>query len=83
MAPTLGIPTGHQGRLLAATRHSPYQNGDSHCAAASTGKLAIIEIKKPSSSLIKKAPYREDVYAPSGELRGAVAQLLDQRFKLP
>ncbi|MBK5061771.1 Shedu immune nuclease family protein [Paraburkholderia domus] len=51
-------------------------------AAESTGNLAIIEIKKPSTDLVSKAPYRDDVHGLSTEMSGAVAQILDQRFKL-
>jgi hypothetical protein len=51
-------------------------------ATASTGNLAIIEIKMPSSALMTKTPYREDVHGPSAELGGTIAQVLDQRFRL-
>lgn len=52
-------------------------------ASASTGNLALIEIKKPGTELLNKNPYRgDDVYAPSPKLGGAIAQVLDQRFKL-
>lgn len=51
-------------------------------ATASTGNLAIIEIKTPGSALMTKAPYREGVHGPSAELGGAVAQVLDQRLQL-
>ena len=52
-------------------------------ASASTGNLALIEIKKPGTELLSKNPYRgDDVYAPSTDLGGAIAQVLDQRFKL-
>lgn len=51
-------------------------------ATASTGNLAVIEIKRPQVELIAKKPYREDVYGLSTDLGGTVAQVLDQRFKL-
>lgn len=51
-------------------------------ATASTGNLALVEIKTPSAPLVKNTHYREDVFAPSAQLSGAVAQVLDQRFKL-
>lgn len=52
-------------------------------ASATTGNLALIEIKKPGTELLGKTPYRgDDVYAPSTDLGGAIAQVLDQRFKL-
>lgn len=52
-------------------------------ASASTGNLALIEIKKPTVELLSKKPYRgDDVYSLSSEVGGAIAQVLDQRFKL-
>ncbi|WKJ90201.1 DUF4263 domain-containing protein [Methylomonas montana] len=52
-------------------------------ASASTGNLGLIEIKKPEAELLGKTPYRgDDVYGPSTDLGGAIAQVLDQRFKL-
>ncbi|UXY16645.1 DUF4263 domain-containing protein [Chitiniphilus purpureus] len=51
-------------------------------SAEKTGNLAIVEIKKPSTPLLG-ACYREpDVYAPSAELVGGVAQILSQRLAL-
>lgn len=53
------------------------------CASASTGSLAIVEIKRPSTELLGATPYRgDDVYAASAELSGTIAQLLDQKIKL-
>lgn len=50
---------------------------------ARTGNLSLIEIKKPKTELLTKRPYRgSEVFGPSSELSGAVAQLLDQRQKL-
>lgn len=51
-------------------------------ASASTGNLAIVEIKRPTTELLGAKPYRQDVYAASGELSGTMAQVLDQRVKL-
>ncbi|WP_430391677.1 Shedu immune nuclease family protein [Dyella sp. 20L07] len=51
-------------------------------ATASTGNLAVVEIKTPSSALLGNVPYRTGVYAPSSELSGALAQTLDQRAQL-
>lgn len=50
--------------------------------AASTGNLSIIEIKTPQTDLLAKREYRGGIYAPSQELSGAVAQVLDQRWQL-
>lgn len=46
------------------------------------GNLAIIEIKKPGTNLLETQPYRGDIFQPSKELTGSVAQVLDQRFRL-
>lgn len=52
-------------------------------ATASTGNLALIEIKRPDTDLLSAKAYRGDeVFGPSDELGGAIAQLLDQRQKL-
>ncbi len=51
-------------------------------ANAFTGNLAIIEIKRPSTELLTKVAYRDDVHGLSAELCGTVVQVLDQRFKL-
>ena len=50
--------------------------------AALSGNLALVEIKKPGSRLLNSTPYREGVYAPSRELTGSVAQVLDQKYQL-
>lgn len=42
--------------------------------------LAIVEIKKPSSSLVQATPYRNrEVFGPHAELSGAITQVLYQR----
>lgn len=51
-------------------------------ASASTGNLAIVEIKRPTTELLSAKPYRQDVYAASAQLSGSIAQVLDQRVKL-
>lgn len=48
----------------------------------STGNLCIVEIKKPSTDLLKATPYRERLYQASSELVGAVTQVMDQRMHL-
>lgn len=50
--------------------------------AASTGNLSIVEIKTPQTDLLAKREYRGGIFAPSLELSGAVAQVLDQRWQL-
>jgi hypothetical protein len=47
----------------------------------STGSAVLIEIKTPKTLLLGSA-YRDDVYPPSGELAGAVAQVLHYRESL-
>lgn len=47
-----------------------------------TNNLAIIEIKKPSTSLLNKTPYRDSVYSASTDLTGSVTQVLDQCYRL-
>ena len=44
-----------------------------------TNNSAIIEIKTPSTALLKKTAYRGEVYPPSGHLVGAVNQVLNQK----
>ncbi|WP_252988389.1 Shedu immune nuclease family protein [Pantoea stewartii] len=52
-------------------------------ASASTGNLALIEIKRPDTELLSKKPYRgSDVYAASSDFSGAITQLLDQRYNM-
>ncbi|WP_165190882.1 Shedu immune nuclease family protein [Caulobacter soli] len=75
-----------QGQAYAGGKRLNGRGGkvaDFLCASASTGNLAIVEIKKPGTDLLAASPYRgDDVYAASGELSGTIAQVLDQRLKL-
>lgn len=50
--------------------------------AASTGNLALIEIKTPGTPLLETKAYRGEVFGPSKELAGATNQILDQRYHL-
>jgi hypothetical protein len=50
--------------------------------AALSGNLALVEIKKPSTRLLGKIAYRDGVFAPSRELSGSVAQVLDQKYQM-
>lgn len=47
-----------------------------------SNNLAVFEIKKPSSKLLSKKQYRENIFAPANELSGSVNQVLDQRYQL-
>lgn len=43
--------------------------------------MAIVEIKKPASLLLRAKPYRNtEVFAPSADLAGAVTQVLYQKI---
>jgi hypothetical protein len=55
---------------------------DFTATAALSGNLALVEIKKPHSRLLGKEPYRDGVFAPSRELSGSVAQVLDQKYQM-
>ncbi len=46
-----------------------------------TNNAALLEIKTPRSKLLNERPYRANVYAPAGELVGAINQALDQKSK--
>lgn len=46
-----------------------------------TNNAALVEIKKPSTKLLKKSEYRSGIYAPSAELAGSLSQILDQKYK--
>ena len=47
-----------------------------------TDNVAIFEIKKPSTPLMKQVEYRGGVYGPSSDLSGSIVQILDQRYHL-
>ena len=46
-----------------------------------TNNCALVEIKKSSTPLLRANDYRSGVHAPSNELSGSIAQLLDQKYK--
>ena len=45
------------------------------CTSGSARFTAIVEIKKATTSLLQSQAYRQDVYSPSNELNGGLAQL--------
>ena len=47
-----------------------------------TNNAALVEIKKPSTKLMKRRPYREGVYGVQSEISEAVTQVLDQALQL-
>ncbi|RTL67356.1 MAG: DUF4263 domain-containing protein, partial [Hyphomicrobiales bacterium] len=75
-----------QGQAYAGGKRLSGRGGkvaDFLCASASTGNLAIVEIKKPATDLLGTSAYRgDDVFAASVELSGTIVQVLDQRLKL-
>ena len=46
-----------------------------------TNNSALVEIKTPRAKLLNKRAYRNNVYAPTAELVGAINQVLDQKGK--
>ena len=46
-----------------------------------TNNVALVEIKTPKAKLLNQSPYRNSVYAPAGELVGAINQALDQKSR--
>lgn len=44
--------------------------------------VALIEIKKPSTKIIKESSYRNNVYNVSDEIIGGITQVLDQKYQL-
>lgn len=49
---------------------------------STNSNCAIIEIKTPQATLLTARPYRANVYGPSRELAGSIAQTLDQKYHL-
>lgn len=47
-----------------------------------TNNVTIVEIKRPSTELVDKIPYRTDLYRISDEIAGSITQVLDQSKKL-
>lgn len=47
-----------------------------------TNNIALVEIKKPTTPLLRGSAYRDGVYGPSADLNGAVTQVLDQAYQL-
>ncbi|WP_009475939.1 Shedu immune nuclease family protein [Rhodococcus sp. JVH1] len=47
-----------------------------------TNNVALVELKKPATSLLTAKPYRGGAFGPSKELAGAVTQVMDQANRL-
>lgn len=56
--------------------------GDYLFAHATTNNASLVEIKKPSTRLMKSRPYRVGVYGVQSEIGEAVSQVLDQALQL-
>ena len=46
-----------------------------------TNNAALVEVKTPKAKLLNQSAYRKSIFAPSGELVGAINQVLDQKNK--
>jgi len=65
----------HYGGLSVTGRGD--QRGDFLAATRANIKFTVlVEIKRADTNLVKREPYRRNVYGPSDELTGGVAQLL-------
>ncbi len=49
---------------------------------AMTNNASIVEIKRPSTRLMRRRPYREGVYGVQGQIGEAITQVLDQALQL-
>lgn len=49
---------------------------------SATNNVAIFEIKRPSTKLLRAKEYRSGVYGPSKELAESITQVLDQRYQM-
>jgi len=86
----LGLAFAHPVTLIQEQAHvgGATINGSGESIAdflfglRSTGSLALVEIKRPTTSLVEAKPFRGDLYAPHREVVAAVAQVLDQRSQL-
>lgn len=74
----------HENVYVGGTKHTREGGkfADFLYRTASTGNLAIIEIKRPGTDLLSSAAYRDGLYTAHPELVGAVTQVIDQRAKL-
>lgn len=71
------IPIGDGTNLLKGKKIADYLFRNSI-----TNNAALVEIKKPSTKLLKKRPYRAGVYGVQSEISEAVTQVLDQALQL-
>ncbi len=71
------VPIGAGGNSLKGKKI-----GDYLFRNATTNNASLVEIKKPSTRLMKARPYREGVYGVQSEIGEAVSQVLDQALQL-
>jgi hypothetical protein len=71
------VPIGAGGNSMKGKKI-----GDYLFRNAMTNNASLVEIKKPSTKLMKARPYREGVYGVQSEIGEAVSQVLDQALQL-
>jgi hypothetical protein len=71
------VPIGEGGNSAKGTKIADYLLKN-----AMTNNASLVEIKKPSTKLMKRRPYREGVYGVQSEISEAVTQVLDQALQL-
>lgn len=71
------VPIGEGGNSVKGKKIADYMLKN-----PMTNNASLVEIKKPSTKLMKKRPYREGVYGVQAEIGEAVTQVLDQALQL-
>ena len=71
------VPIGEGGNSAKGKKIADYLFRN-----ATTNNAALVEIKKPSTQLMSKTPYREGVYGVHSEISKSVTQVLDQALQL-
>jgi len=71
------VPIGEGGNAPKGKKIADYLFKNSM-----TNNAALVEIKKPSTRLLRKRPYRQGVYGVDAEIGQAVTQVLDQALQL-
>lgn len=71
------VPIGEGGNSAKGKKIADYLLRNSL-----TNNAALVEIKKPSTQLLGKRPYREGVYGVHAEIGKSVTQVLDQALQL-
>jgi hypothetical protein len=71
------VPIGEGGNSAKGKKIADYLLKN-----AVTNNASLVEIKKPTTKLMKRRPYREGVYGVQSEISEAVTQVLDQALQL-